>query len=371
MSFQNCTITGVNVDSEEYHAKRNAIPRGNPEFIMSPSQMGLFAKQPRKWRRGYKPKDTEAKAWGNLIDCRALTPQFFDSRYIVEPVTYDVSTLKCPACNSIADAKKCRSCGEERKPFTVTKEWNYQSKECSKWYEEQVAAHKIPVSKRSVQQCDDAVASLLEPINGDDTIQRWFNACERQVLIEGEWKDEATGLIIPVSALLDFVPHLDSEFASSLGDFKSAISADKYAFERQAFKFGYQRQAAFDMDLFAAATGQERNTWCFIISENYEPWEPNRAFYGEEGDMGSPSFLQIGREEQFGGYKRILADYCQCLKHDKWPGYSQNDEAVDGWCVLRPRPFQAEQLQFSPRYEFGDEKDDALGVEYTPEDFQH
>lgn len=371
MSFQNCKIAGVGVDSAEYHAGKEKHPRGSREFVMSPSALKAFARLPSRWKRGWNPPDTKSKQWGNLVDCRTITPELFEARYAIQPTHYTVKVLECPECGSVSDAKKCRKCDEERIEAMQEKAWTYQADFCREWREAQQKAGKAVVDPHTLADCDAAVKRLFEVVDGDDTMRRWFDACDRQVLVTGEWHDEDTGLIVPVSALLDFVPRPESEFPGYLGDFKSAVSAHPMVFQRQAFKYGYHIQAAFDLDIYNAAVPDERprDTWCFIIQENFAPWEPNRAIYGQEQGMGQPGFVEIGREASMGGYKGLMAQYCQCLKRGQWPTYNQNDETVDGFCVLTPEPFMAERATFSTRFAFTDaEEDSAPGVEVATDD---
>jgi PDDEXK-like uncharacterized protein DUF3799 len=346
MSFQNCKIAGVNVDPTAYHAEREKISRGRPEYVMSPSAMNAFRRVPSRWFRGWTPKETKAKDFGNLLDCRALTPDLFRERYVVEPATYPCEPTK-------------------RDPRTE-KPWRYGANYTDAWYETQVAAGKEPISSVEVTEIDAAIERLFTPVDGDDTIQRWFDSCQVQVQVTGEWMDEGTGLVIPVSALLDFVPQRDSEFRACLGDLKTCTSAHPLKFQRQAFDYGYHIQAAFDLDIFNAATGEERNTWCFILQENFAPWEPNRCMYGQAGDMGQPSFVDLGREERFGGYEAILKLYAKCLKTGKWPGYNSMGYEAQGWAILSPEPFMAERSQFGPQFEFSKEEEEQEQEETIP-----
>jgi exodeoxyribonuclease VIII len=325
MSFLNCTARlGVKTDPRLYHAAKGE--RGNPDYIMSPSQIINFDRLPSRWLKGWNPPAARAMRWGNIIDTLALTPEIFMERYVVRPESYPAKDGK-------------------------TKKWNGNSTWCQTW----MAEHALNgVGILTCQESIAAAAAVMEiviPKNGDDTIRRWFDASDKQVMVAGEWKDEDTGLTIPISALLDFVPKADSEFPSCLGDLKTVASGEPQMFARKAFRFGYHIQAAFDLDIFNAATGQKRDTWCFILSESFEPWESTRAMFGMEGEQGNPGFIELGRD----AYKRILATYCRCLATGKWPGYNQTDEAVQGWCILRPEPFMAQKALFAPRYEIEDE----------------
>lgn len=360
--FTKAHIAGVNVCSDEYHALKNGVERGDPKFVMSPSYLRAFALQPSKWIKGWNPKESKAKDWGNLVDCRTLTPNLFQSRYAITPETYMDVKMECPRCGTRTDSKSCRSCGVERVAKPREEPWDNRASKCSEWTEEQKKSGKQIVSSESLKHCDAAVKRLFEPVDGDDTIQRWFDCSERQVLVQGEWHDEPTGLIVPVSCLIDFVPRGDSEFADDLGDFKTCLSAHPDAFEWHAYKFGYHIQAAFDMDLFNIAANQQRSTWCFIAMENEEPWEFNRAIYGQDEGLENPSFVQLGRMESFGGYLGLMKLYCQCLKTGKWPSYREFGESVQGWSVLRPsfrvmqraaayRPWEAPVSEYAPEAE--------------------
>lgn len=349
MSFQKAKIAGVNVCGQEYHRLKNGVKRGDPKFVMSPSALKAFARLPSRWIRGWEPPETKSLEWGNLVDCRTLTPELFHARYSVQPLTYLDTKMVCPKCKSQTDSKTCRACGVERIATQIEIEWDNRSTHCSDWNAAQREQGKEVVTYDGLAECDKAVQRLFEPMDGDDTIKRFYDASERQVLLTGEWHDEDTGLIIPVSALLDLVPRGDSEFADNAGDFKSTVSAHPVYFKKQAFKYGYHIQAAFDLDLLNAATGQERTTWCFIIQENFAPYEPNRAIYGQDTGIGEPSFLDVGRMESFGGYRALLKLYCRCLKENKWPGYNSIGMTVQGWCVLRPDMYQIGDVDNLPQ----------------------
>jgi hypothetical protein len=252
-------------------------------------------------------------------------------------------------------------------PIKVVKPWRFGSDYCDTWKMEREAIGQEVVSSKLVNHCETAAQRLLTPIDDDDTIKRWFDASDKQVLITGEWRDEGTGLIIPVSCLMDFVPRSDSEFGSCLGDLKCVRSAHPIMFQRQAFKFGWHVQAGWCMDMYINATKEDRNTWCFILQENFEPWEPNRCMFGQEGDMGQPGFVELGRSKEF-GYEGILSNYCKCLKSNKWPGYNIGDETVQGWCVLRPEPFQIERAMFGPKFDFDEPQEQPEPKETTLDD---
>ena len=345
MSFQNCKVVGVGVVPDAYHSQK--APRGSKEYIMSPSAINAFARLPSRWVRGWESPESPSKDWGSLVDCLFLTPDAFPQRYAIEPGEYPCEPTK-------------------RDPRT-SKPWNNNANYCDAWVSEQEAKGLHVVKPSTLERARAAVARLVEPMDGDDTIARWRACCDTQVHVTGEWHDEETGIIVPVQCLLDFVPRDGSEFTHCLGDLKCVRSAHPLIFQRQAEKFGWHRQAAWDMDLYVAATGEDRNSWVFLLSENEFPWEPGRALYSQEADMGNPGFVELGRKTEFAGYEYWLALYSKCLKTGRWPGYSSIGDSVQGWCLLRPEPFTVERAAYAPRFELAE---DELEAEETEEEME-
>ena len=95
-----------------------------------------------------------------------------------------------------------------------------------------------------------------------------------------------------------------------------------YVWESYSRQRGYHVQSAFDLDLYNAATGEQRDTWCFVLSENFPPYETGRAILSLEK-------LNCGRII----YRAYLAKYAKCLATGKWPGYQDGVETLDGWSL--------------------------------------
>lgn len=308
--IQNARIAGVGVNSEEYH--KQTEERGTAKYPMSSSALREFAKCPKRWIRGYQNPESKSTAWGNLLDTRLLTPKQFKDRYAIRPATYFGTD------------------DEEKK-------WNGNSKSCKKWLADN--ASKIVVSNAEIADCDMAVARLRE----DEAICEFLDCSDIQVELRGEWVDDTTGLTVPLKALLDLAPGKESPYMKCLGDLKSTRNASITAWQRWCFQAGYHVQAAYNTDLYVAATGEDRNTFCFIVQENFAPWQTAKR-------MLSQDFLALGRAE----YRRLLSSYCSCLKHARWPDYDETDESVQGWSIVQPEPFMAERAAFAPRFNFED-----------------
>ena len=303
MSFQNCTIRGKGCNPIEYHHSKSDIERGAPDWPMSPSTLKEFAACPQRWKRGYEPPSSDAKDWGSLLDTLVLTPEQFDARYRVRPETFP-------------DAKGVPSTSGNT---TACKEW---VKACE--------ADGLEIVKRDdLEDVRKAVARL----NGDDILNRFLAASDRQVWVIGEWKDAKTGLVIPCQCLVDLLPRTGTEFEGCTGDLKSTRSAAPFVFQRFSSQRGYHVQAAFDLDMLAAA-GCARETWAFVLSENFPPYEPGRMILSQEK-------LAIGRML----YMAWLGLYAQCLTTGKWPGYQDVPGTLDGWSLDNAMPWDEAEAQ--------------------------
>lgn len=306
MSFKNAKVFATRADSNQYHSETGE--RGKPDFVMSSSSARLFSQCPSRWVDGYNPPDSDSKDWGNMIDTRHLTPDLWEKKYVLQPSTYE------------ALDKKGNPTGED-------KEWNNNATVCREWNARQEVKGLTPVKPKEVAEVNAAHARLMR----DETIEAFRDASEFQFWIKGEWHDN-NGIVIPVQALIDYVPRLDSEFAKCLGDLKSTRNAAPRPFARFAYGAGYHIQAGWNMDLYTAAVPDEdRNTFCLVLQENFRPYQTGKR-------MLSQAFVDIGRAT----YKGILARYCECIKTGNWPDYeTQSKDAVQGWNLIEPEAWMA------------------------------
>ena len=291
--FQNCRIAGIDVSSEDYHG--NKAERGTAGYRMSPSALKVFTECPSRWKAGYQTPSSEAKNFGNLLDCLLLTPEQFDRRYVLKPLEY-------PDVN-----KKGETVGMKR--------WNGNANWCKEWLEEH--SDRMIVSRTEF----DAACTARDRMISDETIKAFLDCSKRQVHVVGEWRNE-TGIVVPVECLIDLVPDKESEFQKCLGDLKTTRNASRRAFGRWCYAAGYHVQAAFDLDLYMSAVnpdsdpnGEDRVNWAFLLCENFPPYQPGRRLMAE-------SFVTIGRQT----YRSALGKYASCLASGSWPGYDAEDE---------------------------------------------
>lgn len=349
--IKNAKIVGVGINSDDYHAQE--AERGSREFVMSSSSLRAFGQCPERWRHGYSSPDSDAKEWGSLVDTRLLTPEQFPARYAVTPEFYETTVMRCPVCKSESDSKACRKCGQDRKEVEIAKPWNGNSKICAQWVEAQEG--KTIVSSKLVADCDAALKRLWS----DKVISDFIGSCDTQVHIAAEWHDPKTGLVVPIQALLDLVPRPGSHFLMVAGDLKTTRSGQCGPWTRFAFQMGYHIQASFFLDMLNAAEGAEegmgRANFCFLLQENFAPWQPGKRMMSED-------FLALGRIE----YQRLLGNYAACLLADRWPGYDDHEGTVQGWSLVKPDQFMVESAANRANYDFSEEPPEEEAVESMP-----
>lgn len=315
--IKNAVIIEVNADPKEYHNYLSNFKRGDRDFVMSSSALRTFATCPARWIAGYEPPASQAKEYGSLLDTIVLQPDLFKQRYAIKPLTYKA-----------VDAKG--------RPTGEVKEWNGNSNVCKKWLEDhkdfEIATEeevKEALTARRMLESDEVIAAFLE-------------ASDRAVWLQAEWHDEKTKLVVPIKGLLDLVPRLDSEFHKSIGDLKSTRNAAVMPWTKWCYTAGYHIQAALYWDMMVAAEPKRDLTdFCFILSENYPPFQSGKRLLA--GD-----FVELGRST----YRKLLAGYSACLAAGKWPGYDDHDETSQGWSIVSPMPYMEGDSMFAPKFEF-------------------
>ena len=357
MSFQNCKILCTGADSEKYHADPigedgKIIRRGDMGFPISSSVLRDFAACPKAWRDGKMASESKAMRYGSLLDCLALTPEQFDQRYAVIPPTYSSEVMECPRCGSQTDSKACRACKCDRIPKIIEKEWSWLSKTCQQWREAQgslicVSDNPSEDGRPSMlMECRAAAAKLRsDPVAGP-----WGECSDKQVWIQGEWKDEETKIVIPVRCLIDYVPRADSVYGSSAGDLKSSRSVMQYDWEKDMGERKYDIQAAWNLDMLNVANGEQvdpdglntRSSFCFVVSENVFPYQVGHK------DL-DPEDLKEART----WYVQQMHNYCLCVKTGRWPGPDEtSDSRADGWTCSHVPQWVKNRRAFEPKFNF-------------------
>ena len=266
-----------------------------------------------KWIRAKEKQNSQFMTHGDVLDALIMPVVTFDSKFAIQPEEYhDEKTGKY-------------------------KPWTDRSNTCKAWNADQKGKGRIVIDKNGTDkkpglvEAQEAKARIL----GDELLRSFIQSSDFQVHVTGEWHDSATGLVIPCQCLIDLMPKADSEWRRCLGDLKTARSAYPPFWRKDSSERGYHIQAAWNLAMFCAATGELRDTFCWLISENTHPWEVGHesASFGDDGDDQIPldqiTKLDLGRRT----FEAWMAQYAACLASGKWPGYDDKPEAMGGWSI--------------------------------------
>jgi hypothetical protein len=306
--FSNARVVGVDVDPNDYHRLQGE--RGKQEFIVSNSMLKDFAKCPRKWRVGGEPeRDSDACRWGELIDARALSPSKFEKRFAVCPAMYP--------------------CEPTKKDPRTEKKWTRQATYCNEWESARFGEGRLVIKADEFNSSRDAIGRL----QNDEGIAALLACSQTQVHVAAEYRDRATGITVPVKGLIDLVPYKNAPFyGRTLADLKTTRNASARNWVREVFQYGYAIQAALYLDLYTAATGEDRTSFIHVLSESTPPYEPGKRLLTQE-------FVEIGRRF----YHSTLSLYCACLARDVWPSYDDSHDNINGWAFCGPEPWMIGQ----------------------------
>ncbi len=300
--LQNGKLIGANYRPSDYFI--DPYERGDKRFVMSRGALVEFAHCPHRWRAGFTRQDSKATDFGSLLDCLLLTPERVNEQFIVPPKEY-------PEGCEYPETKGAKSL----KPWSGRK---------SKWGAAWLDDHKhFTVVKNE---------ELMATRNLTDRLATEFveilEGSQKQVRIDAEYRDGATGLVIPIKTLIDVLP---SE--RSIYDLKTANSAHVATWSKFVFAFGYHVQAALYLDA-ANAAGLDRIEFFHFGCESQSPFETFKRYISEE-------FVQLGRATYISALKR----YCQCLVNNKWPGYDDaaTEKLLDGTPIIAPLPWMMSQ----------------------------
>lgn len=235
--FTQSKVISENVSYAEYAMQ--TCERGDRGFVMSRGELMLFAECPHRWRAGFFQGDTKATEWGSLIDCLALQPARFDDLFAVAPETYP-------------DSKT----GEK-------KDWNWNATFCKEWRKEQGGRRVIKSDAFKSAQ------TAVKRLHAIPQVCELLTNSKKQVMATAVYVDRETGLSIPVRTLSDSIPNA----SKSLVDLKTAASANPHTWGRAVFEHDYDAQAALNLDVYVAATGEDRCDFIHIVQENFEPYE--------------------------------------------------------------------------------------------------
>lgn len=301
--------------SEYLYEKEN---RGSPAYAVRPHVLGEVLRNPRRWRNGYESPQGSGMAYGELLDCLALTPNQWPKRFCTTPEFYE------------RDGERKAWRNDKRIP------------EVARWLESNEG--KTVVSA----DLNGSVHAAIKVLRADEQVSALLDSGQSQVWVIGKYADSATGLVVPVKCLIDKVPDLsDPVLGDYLCDLKTCRNASPRRFARDVYDYHYDLQAAFDLDLYEAATGEGRSHWLHIVQENYPPYELRTP-----PPVLSEEFVERGRWL----YRQALELYCRCVASGHWPGYDKPGQ----WPVTKPEEWMMSlENVYTPEIEEPEEDEEA------------
>lgn len=308
--FSNAKVVGDGIDGQAYRKQVEGVGRGDKAFVMSRSELMLFASNPQRWRDGYQPEDTNATDWGSLIDTLVTDRRRFDSRYILTPET-------CTATKTMKIVKN----GDAREGDPVP--WSPTASECKEWKADQEAKGLIVLSRDKWGEANAAMERL-----GKDTVIAPYLAVSRfQLMAVADYVDAETKIVVPVKTLIDLAPRPGGPFSDSLGDFKTCRSAEPENWRKVVDDRNYDVQAWMSLAIYNKATGEGRSTWYHVLQENLYPWQTGRR-------LVSSMFQTVGQVKALDALRR----YSRCLATDTWPSWDdEGDRNYAGWGDCSPK----------------------------------
>ena len=329
--LQNCSIVSKDASLRAYHAQ-DAKP-GEPKFSLSVGDLLEIGKCASRFiASGGSPRHPASK-WREFLACLHLTPRQLDLRFAFRPDSYQTQVLTCPACGSVTDAQICRKCHQRRRLKEVQKPWSGSADYCAKWTQRALERNQTIIKTDERTAADQALKRLL----ADPAIADFRDSSDCSLWLKGQWHDADTGRDIPVRTLIAYWPKPNSTWGRALGDFKTPRDAGHGAWTRLCYYAGYHVRAALALDLFNAATGEDRNAFFFVLSECTEPFEPARR-------QLTPQFIGLGRKT----YQNLLAYYARCLHTQQWPSYDALAEGQDAWTAVDLEPWMERGVGSAP-----------------------
>lgn len=232
--------------TQEQNEKRPLSYSSGKNFLISPQHYMHYLTKP------FEP--TPALIFGNLVDCLLLTPNEFETRYVIAP-KFDRRT------------KQGKLDYDEFLKNNTTKAWIDQDMldEAKLMVE---AANTNPISKK-----------LLERIT--------------QTQIRHKWVDKKTGL--------HCITILDGEGSNIIFDLKTCASADPEDFQRDAFNLDYPLQAGFALE-YAKVKKFEFPEYYYLCLEKGAP-------YAVSVNRASDEYLEYGKQR----YRELMDKFKYCM----------------------------------------------------------
>ena len=237
---------------------RSACPR-NRNSEVSKSLLWEFDKSPNKWFHLSEKESTNAMNLGTLIHSAILTPN--------TPLA-DIASIS---------------------PYA-----DFRTKAAQEWRDDQ-----REMGRMITTDADIRAASGCEQVFAEDYAQKFGVGYKSEVAVFAEIGT------IKIKGMIDLVP----DGLDCLVDLKTTAKVGStHDILRTITSFGYHWQAALYLDLWNAATGENRDRFIFCFIETSEPYETAWIEL-------SPDFIELGRA----GYMNALSKWQACCATGIFP----------------------------------------------------
>lgn len=244
------------LSNEQYHAADG----------ISKSGLDLIMRSPAHYRFGERKEATRAMEIGTALHCAILEPERFATDYML--------------LRNVTDRRSSE-----------------YKEACKVWSSERVLTGTEA----------DRVAGMQESALSNPHLSQYLNApgrCELSMFAT----DPETGVLVKCR----FDKLTDTGFAVDLKK-----TQDLRDFAKSVANYGYHMQAAFYLDVYKWATGDDLSAFVFAAVEELLPHASAPFVLDEEA-------LEIGRML----YRKALNTYAECLEDDEWPGIACEPETI-------------------------------------------
>ena len=251
-----------NAQIEHNLGKAYYLRSANPQNLTAPVSKSLlwdFNESPYKWRHSSGREVTKAMDLGTLIHSAILEP---------ETAITDIASVS---------------------PFP-----DFRTKAAQEWRDDQ-----REMGRMIVTDADIRTASGCEQVFSEDYAQRFGVGYKSEVAVFAEIG------AIQIKGMIDLVPDsldllVDLKTTARIGSLREITNT--------IINRGYHWQAALYLDLWNAASGENRDRFMICFIEVTEPYETAWVEV-------SPALIEAGRV----GYMNALAKWQSCVATDVWP----------------------------------------------------
>ena len=134
------------------------------------------------------------------------------------------------------------------------------------------------------------------------------------------WQENINGHTINCKARLDATLDINSDGITTMAlDLKSTQNSSPQSIQRDIYKYGYHRQAAWYLRALRAVYGQETsNAFAFVFVEKESPHIVTPVVMSQDA-------IAAGDEE----CQHYMAVYAECMASGEWPAYTNEIIEID------------------------------------------